>query len=60
LGGSFGVVVMKSERENLNVMKGMREYSWFRPAFLEAQSVAEEKKDQPIYEPGRDAEDWGT
>ena len=51
---------MKTERENLNVMKGVREYSWFKPAFLAAQNIDDEKKDRPVHEPGRDAEEWGT
>jgi hypothetical protein len=59
-GGLLGVVGMKTERENLNVMKGMREYSWFRPAFLAAKKTAEENKSRTVYEPVKDAEAWGT
>ena len=58
--GKQRVVGMKTEREHLNVMKGVREYSWFKPAFLAAQNIDDEKEDRPAYEPRRDVEEWGT
>lgn len=51
---------MKNERGSLKVMKGMREYSWFRPAFLAASRTAGDKNDRHAYKPATDEGELGT